>query len=301
MRSDNLDEIATFLDVVRAGSVSAAAREVEVPKSTVSRAVKRLEARMGTELLRKAGRGPLLTEAGEAFAKLTREHIAALREVASQNLEEPDEPHGRLRLTATADFAEILLAPVIDELMGRYPRLRFEVDVTLRVVDLVGEDYDAALRIAPRGLLDTTLVAKKLAEVHVGLYASSTYLRGRPRLRTPDDLAAHDVLGFTNAFRAAPIELEGPRGGIKPSVDARLLTNDPFVLRAMLLQGASIGVLPFHVARPYVQAGRLQAVLPDYRISGAGIWLVHPPRRPLPSKLRVLRDLLIERAPKLLG
>lgn len=147
MQPAHFDEMSVFLDVVRAGSVSAAAREAGVPKSTVSRAVKRLEASLGCELLRKAGRGPLLTEAGTIFADEIRAHVMALREAASRDFEAPDEPHGRLRVTAPGDFGERLLAPVIAELMKRYPRLRFEVDVTLRVVDLVGEDYDAALRI----------------------------------------------------------------------------------------------------------------------------------------------------------
>lgn len=298
MQPTSLDEMSVFLDVVRAGSVSAAAREAGVPKSTVSRAVKRLETNLGCVLLRRS-RGPLLTDAGKLFASEVRAHVLALREAASRDFEAPDEPHGRLRITAPGDFGERLLAPVVSELMRRYPRLRFEVDVTLRVVDLIREDYDAALRITARASLDPSLVAKKLADVHVGLYASRDYLKSRPRLRTPADLDGHDISSFTNAF-AAPLQLEGPGGGLRPSVNARCLSNDPFVLRAVLLGGGGIGSLPRHVAKPEVEAGRLQAVLPAYQVQGAGIWLVHPAHRPLPAKLRVLRDALLEHAPKLL-
>jgi DNA-binding transcriptional LysR family regulator len=298
MQPANLDEMAVFIDVVRAGSISSAARAAGVPKSTISRAVKRLEARTGSKLLRAAGRGPLLTDAGEAFATGIAAHVRALRDAAARDLSAPDEPYGRLRITCLSEVGEFIVGPAVARLVSRYPRLTIEASISERVLDLVGEGFDAAVRLSARGpLASSSLVSKKLGELKIGIFAAPSYVQRR-RWSVPRDLEAEPWVGFGGDSR---FTWSGPEGSFALPTRSRITANDAAFVRASLRAGAGIGLLPTYFARADVAEGRLVHVLPRYSSPSAGLYLVYPPQRPLPAKLSVLRDALVQSAAEALA
>lgn len=295
-----LDELAVFVDVATAGSLAAAARRLGVPKSTIGRAVARLEVSLGAALVRRHGSGPGLTDAGRALLAEAAPHVAALRDLSAATARAGAEISGHLRLTTTADLARVVLGPLVAGFVARHPAITVEVDASTRLIDLVGEGFDLALRVARGALASSSLIARRVARLDLGLYASPGYLARCGAPRRPEDLAAHEhVLIAARAGRAV-MALDGPRGGGKVTVRGRIAGNDPDFLREAAVAGAGVAPLTWMVARDEVTAGRLVRVLPEHRLAGTSVYLVHPPLRPLPVRTEAMRRLLLEQAPALL-
>ncbi|MEZ4403687.1 MAG: LysR family transcriptional regulator [Kofleriaceae bacterium] len=295
-----LDELAVFVEVATAGSLAAAARRLGVPKSTVGRAVARLEAGLGAALVRRTGAGPALTAAGQTLVTQAAPHVAALRDVASALAGAATEIHGTLRITAPTDLAQVVLGPLVAAFVARHPQLAIEVDCSIRVVDLAAEGLDLAVRVARRALPPSALVARKLARLDLGLYASPTYLARRGAPRRPADLDDHDHVLLTGRQGRAQLTLDGPGGPTRATVRGRTSGNDFFFMRELTLAGAGIGPLSWFLARADVAAGRLVRVLPDHRLAGTTAYVVHLPLRPLPAKVVAFKRFLLEHAPPLL-
>lgn len=294
------DELAVFVEVAETGSIAAAARRLGVPKSTVGRAVARIEEDFGVSLVRRMSRGPALTEPGRMLANLAAPHVAALRDVSSALGREASEAYGTLRVTAPSDLGTLVIGPLVAGFLARYPRMRIEMVHTLRVVDLVGEGFDLAVRVMTRPLPHSALVAKRIARLDLGLYAGTTYLARREAPKRPEDLRNHDHVFFQEGVARAVLALEGPKGNVKVPIEARIGANDFFFVREAVAGGAGIGALPWFVANAEVAAGRLVRVLPEHRLAGTIAYLVHAPSRPLSPKLQVFRAFLLEHAPRLL-
>ncbi|MEY4512826.1 MAG: hypothetical protein RLZZ450_4948 [Pseudomonadota bacterium] len=295
------DELAVFSEVASSGSIAAAARRLGVPKSTVGRAITRVEQDLGTTLVRRMARGPSLTEAGRLLANLAAPHIAALRDLSSSLLRDASEPYGTLRITAPPDIGTIVLAPLLAGFTQRYPRVRVEVDLDMRISDLVREGFDLAIRVSNgRGLRSSSLVAQRLARLHLGLYAGASYLAQREPPRRPEDLAGHEHVLFNARDGKAQLTFEGPKGAFKLSVRGRSTANDFFFLREAIAAGAGVGPLPWFVARPEVASGRLVRVLHEHRLASVAAYLVHPPTTTPSPKLAAFRAYLLEQGPALL-
>lgn len=295
------DELALFVEVTEAGSIAAAARRLGVPKSTVGRALTRLERDLGAVLVRRMGAGPALTEAGRNLIAHAGPHVAALRDVASALTREVDEVHGTIRVTAPVDVSQLVLAPLIASFVVRHPRVSVEVDASIRMVDLVREGFDFAIRVAQKALAPSSLVAKKLARLDLGLYASPAYLARQGTPKRAFDLSAHEfVLLFSRNGRMA-LPLEGPRGSERVEVRGRVSANDFYFMAEAAAAGAGIAPLPWLSARPEVAAGRLVRVLPDRQFAGNTAYLLHAPLKPLPRKVEAFRAHLLEHAPRLLS
>lgn len=294
------DELAVFVEVAEAGSIAAAARRLGVPKSTVGRAIARVEADFGVSLVRRMSRGPALTEPGQLLANLAAPHVAALRDVSSALGREATEAYGTLRITAPSDLGTLVVGPLVAGFLARHPRIRIEIEHTLRIVDLVGEGFDLALRVMTRPMPPSSLVAKRLARLDLGLYAGVTYLARRDAPKRPDELAHHDHVFFQIGAAKNVLPLEGPKGNVKVAIEARTGANDFFFVREAIVHGAGIGALPWFVANAEVAAGRIVRVLPEHRLAGTIAYLVHAPARPLSPKLQVFRSFLLEHAPRLL-
>lgn len=293
------NELALFVQVAQAGSITAAARRLGLPKSTVGRAISRIEEDLGIALVRRMTQGPALTEQGRTLAEQAAPHVGALRDLAAGLRREGSEAYGTLRISAPPDLGTTVLAPLLPGFLARHPRLCIDLDNSLRMVDVVAEGFDLAIRVITGRLPSSALVARKLARVELGLYASPTYLARRDAPRRPDALAQHDHVLFQSRAPSPPM-LEGPGGKVKLAVTARVGVNDFLFVREAIVQGAGIGPLPWYVANAEVTAGRLVRVLPEYRVAGTVAYLVHPPLRPLPAKLQVFRSFLLEQAPRLL-
>lgn len=284
-----LDEAAVFVRVVERGSFSAAARELGVPTSTVSRQVQRLEDALGVSLVTRSTRSLSLTDAGAEYHRQIAPAIVAVREAGELVRGQAVEPSGHLRLTAIVDLSD-WLGPLIVEFAKRYPKISVEVIATNRVVDLVAEGLDCAIRAGP--MRDSTMIATKLIGADAWLVASKSYLDRAGRPRRIEQLTKHDCVLF-RAKSQATWSLIGPSGTVEVEVSGRLAFDDMSLMRAAVIAGAGIGFLPSLSLNEDFQKGVLERVLPRYQGKKAGLQFVYPHAQHLPRKLTAFRDFLL--------
>jgi DNA-binding transcriptional LysR family regulator len=281
----DLNRLATFAAVAEAATFADAARRLGVQRSSISRSIAALEAAVGTTLFQRTTRQVTLTPEGAALHAQISPQIAGLREALRALPEGDDEVSGTLRLTTTVDFGTTLLPPIVASFAKRYPRVRLDLEIHNRLVDLVKEGFDAALRPQPAQRADSSLVSRKMLELVGHLYASPAYLAARGAPRTIDELAGHDWI----QFRGRPLPPPAPKMGVpRANVDEMLF------MREALKLDMGIGMLPAPIAQPDVVAGRLVRVLGRQVQFRAGLYLIHPPGRHLPRRVAVFRDHFLE-------
>jgi DNA-binding transcriptional LysR family regulator len=298
MAAANLDDIATFVHVVRAGSFTAAARQRGVPKSTLSRALTRLEAEVGMTLLRRSSRRVGLTEAGRTFYERAAPHVAGLRDAIESVGDGDADPQGTLRITAPIDTAESFLGDMLVRFTARFPRINVEVDLSTHKLNLVEEGIDVALRASPR-LDDASLVAKRLGDADLRLFAAPTYLarHGAPAL--PEALVEHECVLFRPIKGQNEWPLRGPSGERRVTVTGRVGGNDFAFIRGVLRAGAGIGLLPSFQAARELSQGTLAPVLPEWSWPVGSVYIVYLAARPTPRKVVAFRDFMMESYPQL--
>jgi DNA-binding transcriptional LysR family regulator len=287
----DLNLLAVFEAVARTSSFSAAARELGWPKSSVSRGIARLEADLGTQLLFRTTREVAPTAAGMALYDRVAPALGAMRGAVGELPEQAEEPSGTLRVTAPVDIGVLFLAEVVSRYTARYPRVRVELTLTGRMVDLVKEGFDLALRVSMR-LADSTLVVRRAAVVVMRWYASPVYLARRGTPRSEEELSTNETL----AFRTGPerLRLSGSRSAATPEPAARIVADDLLFLRDAVRAGAGIALLPALVAEPEVLAGTLVRILPRVERVAGHIHIVTPGARHVPAKVIAFRDLVVE-------
>jgi DNA-binding transcriptional LysR family regulator len=293
-----LDEIAAFVHVVKAGSFTAAARQRGVPKSTLSRAVTRLEEAMRARLLRRSSRTIALTDAGRVFYDRAAPHIAGLADAAETTLGGEDQPQGLLRITAPVDVGESFLAELLVRFAARYPLIHVEVDLSSRRVNLIEEGVDVALRAAGK-MDDATLVAKRIGGTEAQIFASPAYVARRGAPLEPEDLADHDCVLFRPVEGKNEWPLEGPGGPRKVTVTGRIACTDFSFVRAVLRTGAGVGMLPAFSAARDVAEGQLVRVLPGWSRTAGTLYVVYPVAKHVPRKVIAFRDFVMENAKQL--
>ena len=289
---EHFGDIAVFVRVVEAGSFTAAADKLGLSQSAVSKCVNRLEERMGTRLLNRSTRKLSLTEAGAA---LHAHGLRALHEMDEAELEVArlqTEPRGLLRVNAPMSFGVLHIAPAVHDFLQRYPALTLDLQLDDRLVELVEEGFDCAVRI--KALTDSTLVAKKLAPCRQVVCAAPEYLQAHGTPRTPQDLQDHRCLIYT--YRGKPLEWEfsGARAEkIKVTVSGPLHSNSGLASREAALRGAGILSVPTFYVGDDLRAKRLVALLTDYTpLPEINIYAVYPERRNLSPKVRAFVDFL---------
>ena len=284
-----LDDIGLFVVTVQAGSLSAAAAQKRVPKSTISRAITRLEEHLGAKLLTRTPRNTRLTDAGRAYFEQIAPHVAALRDAEDTVRAGRNDVQGILRITAAPDVGE-LLSSVLVGFCARYPRVQCVVDLSTRIVSLQSEGFDVAIRATKK--LAPNTVARRIRDAHLALYAAPQYLATRPTPTEPSALAEHDCVLFRQKTRW--VLTRGDGDSIEKSrVDVRgRISGDEFnFLRSSLRAGAGIGLLPRFYAEPDVRAGVLVRVLPQWSPEGSStLWLVYPAQRSVPQRVKAFRD-----------
>jgi DNA-binding transcriptional LysR family regulator len=268
----SLDDLRALVEVARHGGFTAAAAACGVPKATLSRVVARLEAAAGSALLHRTTRRVGLTPAGAALVDQVQPALDTLALAVSGLRAGASAPGGLLRVSTTPDLAVSLLAPVFARLLSRHAALRVEAVCTLRVVDLVAERVDAALRVYVRPPDDPGLAGRKLRDLAFGWYASPAYLARRGAPRTEADLAAHDRVGFDT------------RSG-----QPRVLVDDPAASLAMARAGLGLTVAPRETGDALVARGELARVLPELSVARGQLWLVWPTGA-LSANVAALRD-----------
>jgi DNA-binding transcriptional LysR family regulator len=286
----SLDDIAVFVKVVQAGSFSKAARLLDMPNTTVSAKVARLEKRLRVTLIRRTTRKLHITSAGQAYFERCMRGIAEIETAEAELNSTSSEPRGVLRVTVTGEVAHSLLPPIATRYVEMYPHASIEIIVTNRVVDLVGEGVDLAIRAAQ--LKDSTLVARKWLSFTGGLWASPEYLSRRGTPKTPRALESHEYLVFSRVDRHA-LRLSDSRQTIDVSVKGRMAIDDLETVLALAHRGSGIAGLPDFLARPYVEDGTLVRVLPQWSWIIGSLAFVYPSQPFVPAKVRAFIDLAL--------
>lgn len=289
----DLDLLSTFEAVARTTSFSAAARELGLPKSSVSRAVARLEAELGVPLLYRTTRQVSLSAAGTALYDRVTPLLTALRSALSEMPEREELPSGLLRVTAPVDLGALFLVEVVTRFTARYPAVSVDLHLTGRVVDLVGEGFDVALRVGA-SLRDSTLLVRKAAPVLVRVYASPVYLARRGTPRSEAELAGHDWVVFHSGPQRLKVQSPFVMPGSGAGASGRIGCDDLLFVRDALRAGAGLGILPTFVAEPDVAAGTLVPVLPRLEKQSGWLHIVSPAARTQPRKVTAFRDLVLE-------
>jgi DNA-binding transcriptional LysR family regulator len=286
----DLNLLTVFEAVARTSSFSAAAKELGIPKSSASRAVARLENVLDVQLLFRTTRQVSLSAAGTALYDRMTPLLRSIKSALGELPEREEAPSGTLRVTAPVDLGVLFLAEVVTRYTARYPAVSVDLHLTGRVVDLVGEGFDVAFRVAAK-LEDSSLIVRRVVPVLFHLYASPVYLARRGTPRGESDLDAHDRV----VFRPGPQKLRVPGPREAPSArGARVVCDDLLFVRDAVRSGAGIGLLPTFVAEADVLAGRLVRIVPRFERVAGHLHIVTPAAKHVPRKVTAFRDLVLE-------
>lgn len=287
------DDLLVFARVAEAGSFTAAAERLGRPKSTVSRRVTALEEQLGERLLNRTTRQMHLTDFGRALLEHAQQVAQEVESAWALSEQRKLEPSGRLRVSIPGDFANLFLVDMLAAFSALHPKVSLELNLSARRVDLLAEGFDLAVRI---GQLqdDSLLVARRLAQLDSGLYASADYLLAHGEPKTPEQLTDHQALLLrSSSGQLQQWELESGDGKWTAETQARIQANTPELLMHLACSGAGIVALPHRIAQTRVKANQLNRILPDWQLPSVMVWAVFPGRRLLPTKTRAFIDMLV--------
>ena len=286
---DRLQSMKVFVRVAQDAGFAAAARDLRMSTAAVSKHVSALEAQVGVRLFDRTTRRVALTEAGRVYLERCLEALQALEDADASVGELAKRPKGLLRVTAPIDFGEHLV-PVVTQLARAEPEIVVDLRLSNRVVDLVEEGVDVAVRIAPG--LDGRYVARPLASSHLAMFAAPEYLRRHGRPQRPEDLAAHRCLVFAEPRPMDELTFSRGRRQVRAKLKAVMTTNSGEAFRLALIDGLGIGAMPSFLAHRDREAGRLEPLLPDWSLPEYHVFAVYPHRRFVSPKVRVFVDAL---------
>ena len=290
----DFEGLAMFAKVVEERSYAGAARSMGVSVATVSRAVARLEDRLGGRLFNRSSRRLGLTDFGHRLADRAARLYIEAEEIEHVALEAARRPRGLVRLAAPMSFGTRWVAPILPDFFRHYPDIAVDLHLSDEQVDLIGGGFDAALRIAV--LEDSSLVAKRLAPVRRFIVAAPSYLAHYGRPRHPDDLAAHPCLGYAYRAKRDVWRFTNKAGGdatVTPVGPLRVTNVDALI--PTLLAGLAIAELPEFIAFDLLRTGQVEALLPDWSMTLGGLYFVTPTARARSAKVEALSAFLTER------
>ena len=288
----DFEGLAVFAKVVETRSFAGAARELSLSKATVSKAVSRLEAKLGTRLFNRTSRRLALTDAGRLLSAPAAKILHDAESAESETLSQSVSPRGLVRLAAPMSFGLLAIAPLMPEFLKTYPDVSVDLHLSDEMVDLIGAGFDAVLRIAT--LPDSSLIARRLCSVERFLLAAPSYLKAHGRPKHPMALAEHACLGY--AYLLTPdtwhfVSKSGEAATVHPSGGPLRVNNGDAMLPA-LIAGLGLGVLPDFIVREALASGALERVLPEWSQPVSALHWVTPPGGPKPARVEVLGDFL---------
>lgn len=290
---DRLRALEVFVEVVKRDGFARAAEALDTSPANVTRYISDLEAHLQTRLLNRSSRKMSLTSSGEALFERAKSILDDVAEAEAIVSSATLQPHGVLRINAPLSFGVLHLAPLWAKFMRLYPEVQLDVSLIDRVVDIVEEGYDMAVRISRAG--STANVARKLAASQNVLCASPDYIQQRGMPQTPAELLQHDGIGYSYAANADEwpmLDASGQTHTVKmPCV---MHTNNGDTARAAALGGLGVIWQPTFLVGADLRAGRLQRVLPDYHMPDMDVLAIYPSRRHLSAKVRVMIDFLVQ-------
>lgn len=294
----DLNHVSTFARVVQDGSFTAAARSLGLPKSSVSRSVAQLEEDLGIRLLQRTTRKLHLTDAGATFYERVARALGDITDATSAASESQESLKGTVRLTAPVDFGVWALAPMLSRFVRRHPEVKVDLVLTGRMVDLVGEGIDLAVRAGK--LRDSSLIARRIGDLRSVIYASPKYLGRRGEPKTIEELTSHDCVMFRPMNGRDAWALKNQAGEEREiEVSGALGADDLSFVRKATISGAGLGLLPEFLCGCAEASGLLVRVLRDWEFSGAILHLAYPSARFVPQRVVVLREFLMKELGKM--
>lgn len=280
------DDYILFATIVEQGSLVRAAKYLDMPQATVSRRLSNLEKLLKQRLLLRTTRILMLTEFGKEFlvhCRCVAKEISSAQDFVNS---QEAQPQGRLRVSMSETYAKLCFSRTIPAFIKAYPEIQLDIDLSSRLVDLIGERFDVVIRI---GILedDATLVARKINELSNGLFASPSYLARHPELEHPDDLKQHTAVRLLTAEgNVVPWQLKRRKAVWEGVPPGQLALSSPDVIRQLVLNGEGIGAIADSFVAEDVRRKRLVRVLPDWSLPASPVWAVMSMRRYLPAKTR---------------
>ncbi|SEP95258.1 DNA-binding transcriptional regulator, LysR family [Faunimonas pinastri] len=292
---DRLTGMQVFARIAGLGSISAAARSMQISATMATKHLASLEEQLGVQLLHRTTRRLTLTEAGRQFLESAERILAEFHEAETVASAERVEVGGLLRINVPLSFGFRVIAPLMPELRELYPALKIEMGLSDRVVDLVEEGWDVAIRVGQ--LRDSSMIVRKLAPCRLLLVAAPDYLRRHGTPRTVADLGEHDCLGYTLSPTIGATEWSfGADGRIRQPIDAHFRANNGDALVALAIGGAGITYQPTFLVADAVRSGQLVPIALDQDlVASLGIFALFAPHRRPPAKIRAFVDFLVNR------
>ena len=289
---DKFQEMRVFAAVVDAGSFVGASDALDMSKPAVSRYVADLETRLGVRLLHRTTRRLSLTEEGEVFYARCAELLGNIEEAEAEITSRSGEATGQLKVSVPVSFGLLHLAPLWAQFMARHPKVVLDLTLSDRMVDLVEEGFDVAVRIAR--LPSSSLVSRKLSSTRMILCASPAYLKAHGTPQHPSELAGHAILAYSLLSMGESWEFEGPQGPVAVKVEPRMRSNSGDTCRAVALRHQGLVIQPSFLVGDDVRSGALVELMPGYRSIEMGIYAMYPTRKHVLPKVRLLIDYLVE-------
>lgn len=290
----DLNDLAMFVQVVRCGSFSEAARRLRMPANTLSRRIDQLEGQLGTRLLHRSTRKLAPSAEGEALFERYAPALDQILEIERLHAN-AQQPSGSVRVTAMAGLFEFFRVEWLVEFYARHPGISIDFLLDDSPTDLISERIDLALRMGIE--TGSGFQVRRLAPSTMILAASPAYLERRPAPRTLRELAERDCLAISNRHGRNSWRLQGPRGSQEVPINSRFAVNDMRVLTQACIAGLGIALLPQLIVEPIIAQGKLVRVLPTYRhaSTGLGLQLVYTSRPPVPPAVAVFAEFLLEK------
>lgn len=286
-----LEDMRLFVDVLDAGSFTAAAEKLGLSKQYVSKRVMALEARLGVRLLARSTRHLRVTELGRSYEEAARTILQDVDGLEQRISGTNRVPRGRLRISAPMSFGTMHLSPVLPAFLAAYPEVALELDLNDRTVDLLGEGYDLAVRIG--SLADSSLIARSIAPVVMVTCCSPAYLARRGAPTHPHELAEHDCLLYGHGRH---VEWQfGGASTLRVAVTGRMRANNGELVRDAAIQGLGLAYLPTFIVGEAIEAGELVTVLDDWRPPTQAVHAVYPQHRQASLPLQTFVDFLRSR------
>jgi DNA-binding transcriptional LysR family regulator len=289
---DKFKEMQAFVAVAESGSFVKAADHLETSKAAVSRYVAQLEERLGVRLMQRTTRRLSLTDEGHAFLAHCKETLALIHDAEEEIQNKRNSPTGLIRINAPLTFGILHLAPLWGKFTALYPQVRLEVTLADRVVDLVEEGYDVAVRVA--SLPSSTLISRKLASTSLVVCASPKYLKGKAKPQHPNDLKDHSVISYSYLVTGDEWVFQGPDGEVRVKTHPKIHTNNGDTCRSAALAHQGVILQPTFIVGHDIQKGDLVELLPQFKSVELGIYAVYPSRKLVSPRIRALVDFLVK-------
>jgi DNA-binding transcriptional LysR family regulator len=286
----DLNDIVVFTKVVETKSFTGAAEALGLPKSTVSRKLAQLEERLGVRLVQRTTRKLALTEIGEAYYERCSRIVADIGAAEQLVTDMQSTPRGRLRLTAPVDFATRFLGEIVAEFLAQHPEINVELEASDRVVDLIDDGFDLAVRFGP--MPESTLIARKLCALHLILCAAPAYLARRGTPKSVEELDEHDHVLFTPASRNQTWTLVHGEQSYEFGRPARLASNNYGAVVDVARAGSGIALISEFMVTEEIKSGALVRVLPEWQTRPTDVHAVYPARQNVPPRLTLFLEHL---------